>query len=212
MKKTTTYIILICISAFHIVTASAQDIFLEKQKGFNYKRPYILDSLNIKEPNFNVIDIELRVYYTCFGVVDTINSKFIQIAKEKNGLWNGKSYSYYYYNDSHYNYKDVNVKYLSCEGWDDTWQAIIKNNYLNLPTEWDIKRERKPLVFVADGDSYTIEVLTKKRKRRISYGNPEVMYESCWEYGLSCYEYKSFMQLIKLLRTGLDLKFSCSAF
>jgi len=182
----------------------SQDIFLEKQKGFQYKRYSFLDSLNVKEPNFKYVDIELRVHYILFAA-DTLNRKFMQIIKDKNGLWSGKSYSYYFYNDNNYNYKDVIIDNLSLENWDSVWQTIVKENYLNLPTESDIKQKGDMVVVVCDGQDYTIEVLTKKKKRCISYGNPELKYERYSEYGIEYYEYERFLQLIQLLRTELDL-------
>jgi hypothetical protein len=185
------------------VNINAQDIFLEKQKGVKYKRLSVLDSLNIKEPDFKNVDIELRICHTVWNF-EPMNSKFIQITKDKNGQWTGRSYSYFFYNADHYNYKDVVVEYLSLEYWDKVWQTIIEENYLNLPTESDIKQENKPFVLVADGNSYTIEILTKKRYRRIVYNNPEIMYESCLEDGLDCLEYKHFLQLIQLLENKLD--------
>lgn len=193
----------IIISFLCVVNLTAQDIFLEKQKGFKYKRLSVLDLLNIKEPDFKNVDIELRVYHTVWNT-KPMNSKFVQIVKDKNGLWSGKSYLYHFYNSNSYNLKEIIIENLSLEHWDKTWQAIVKENYLNLPTESDIKQEKKPLVAVADGCYYSIEIMTKKRKRRITYGNPEVMYESCPEYGLNCCEYKHFLQLIQLLKPELD--------
>ena len=184
---------------------SGQNVFLEKQKGFKYKRLPVLDSLNIKEPDFKTLDVEIRVYCTKFDVDTINNSKFIQIVKDKNGSWSGKSCSYYFYNNFYYNYRDINIKYSSCENWGKVWRIIIKENYLNLPTESDIKQENKPPVCVSDGTSYTVEILTKKRKRRISYNNPEEIYESCFEYGIDCCEYKLFLQLIQLLKEGSEL-------
>ena len=182
----------------------SQYIFLEKQKGFQYKRYSFLDSLNVKEPNFKYVDIEFRVYFES-SEYDTINSKFIQIVKDKNGLWRGKSYSYYFYNRWNYNYKDVIIEDLSLEHWDSVWQTIVKENYLNLPTESDIKQKGDMVVVVCDGHGYTIEILTKKKKRCISYGNPELKYERYSEYGIEYYEYERFLQLIQLLKTELDL-------
>ena len=199
------FIFSLFISVLFVATISGQNISLKNQKGFKYKRLSVLDSLNIKEPDFKNVDIELRVYYTVWNF-DPMNSKFIQIVKDKNGLWSGKSYLYYFYNSNYYNYKDVSIKTLSLEHWDKVWQTIVKENYLNLPTDSDIKQEKKPPVAIADGCDYTIEILTKKRKRRISFNNPESMYKSCLEYGLSCYEYKRFLQLIQLLKTELDLQ------
>ena len=192
------FIFLIYISFLCAVTISAQNVSLKKQKGFRYERFSDLDSLNIKDPDFKLIDIEFRVYYNS-SAYDTLNHKFIQIVKNKNGLWSGKLYSYYYYNEDSYNFKDVIIEYLSLENWDKTWQIIVEKNYINLPTESDIKQANKPLVLVSGGHHYTIEVLTKKRKRRIYYGNPASKYESCPEYGLNCYEYEHFLQLIQLL-------------
>jgi len=197
---------IIFILFLYVVNLTAQDIFLEKQKGFKNKRLSVLDSLKIKEADFKHIALELRVYYTAWNK-EPMNSKFVQIVKDKNGLWSGKSYLYFYYNRDHYNFKDIVIENLSLEHWDEAWQTIVQENYLNLPTELDIKQEKKPLVAVADGYNYTIEILTKKKKRRITYDNPEVVYESCSEYGLNCYEYKHFLQLIQLMKGELELDF-----
>ncbi|MDR2840560.1 MAG: hypothetical protein LBV75_04770, partial [Paludibacter sp.] len=73
------------------------------------------------------------------------------------------------------------------------------------PTESDIEKPKEhPILAIGDGNNYTIEVLTKKRKRRISYSNFEEQYKNCIELNLNCPEYEKFTEFIQLIKTEID--------
>jgi len=188
------------------VLAVAQKINLDKQVNFNYKRMFVLDSLNVKEPDFKNIDVELRIYYTCW-MEEPYNSKLIQIVKTKENEWSAKSYKYYYYNQDFFCFKNAIIEPLILgKTWAKSWDEIIKNNYLNLLSEKDIKKNNDLFIVISDGKDYTIEILTNKRKRRITYNNPQIKLETYKEAEIIISEYKMFCDFLSLLNEELNFE------
>lgn len=188
------------------LTNNAQNFTLDTQKGFKYKRLPVLDSLNVEEPDFEKVKLTLRIYFTSFESTGK-NSKVIQVLEDKSGFWTEKTYSYYFYNNLNHDFKDVVISSIILKNsWNESWKTIIDNNYLNLPSESDIdfNNREQPILLVADGNSYIIEILTKKKKRRIIYSNPEAKYKVCMDENFLCPEYKNFIQFINLLKNEFD--------
>lgn len=197
---------LICLTA--IIAVSAQQVSLKKQHGFKYKKMLsIFDSLNIQEPDFDKVTLELRVLRIVWSN-DRPNSVLWQIRKDRNEQWTGVSYQFFFYNSEHYDFKNIKTFPLHFKDtWQNTWDNILRNDYLNIPDEKGIKIECKKddglMLAIGDGESYAVEVLTKKIKRRIWFSNPETKYKFYEEeYNLDCTgldNYENFIAFMKLL-------------
>ena len=210
MKKL--FILLACLILTGIT--NAQQIHLKQQKGFEYKRMPFLDSLNIKEPDFDTLAIELRFLHVEWSVIFP-NAVLWQIKKDKNGYWSGFSHSFLFYNPEHYDFNAIVTPLYFGNTWQSSWDSILHNGFLNLPDENSIEIKCVPLcgglpliLGIGGGDLYTVEILTKEVRRIISYSNPAIKYEDyIEEYGVDCYAidyYRKFIEFINLLKNGLS--------
>lgn len=204
---------LLCLLFFLIFSlwSFAQQIKLDKQKGFNYKRFVLLDSIGVPEPDFSQLDIVLRIHYVTYAYGDgEKNYKIIQLCQDKSGKWEGVSYFFYLYNLEAYDFKNVAIEPIVFKSsWSSSWQEIIKKNYLNMPKQSEYKLAYKRpdaggVIVIADGESYIIEVLTKKRKRRFSCSNPNSEYGARKSEGYIYPQYLEFQAFITLLRSEFD--------
>ncbi len=118
-------------------------------------------------------------------------------------------YRYYFYNDMHYDFENVKIDTINLKAsWNESWEKILRKNYLNLPSDVDIKEENLPPVVVADGNTYVVEVLTKRTKRRMFFNNPDAYYEVCQEHKMECPEFQKINEFIRLLRSELNFDLS----
>ncbi|WP_243350307.1 hypothetical protein [Parabacteroides sp. FAFU027] len=175
---------------------------LEKQKGYVYKRPVVLDSLQISEPDYKFIDIEIRFYHTSFNSKKP-NSILIILDKNNQGQWFGRIYNYHEYNNLVFDYRNKFITAIRVsDNWTLIWKEIIDKKLLNIKTESELRIKRiknLPLLIVGDGDYYMVEVLTQKVKRKICYSNPFEQYKNLEESNIECMDLKRFLDLVHLL-------------
>jgi len=211
MKKT---IILVCLILASVI--NAQQIDLKRQKGFKNKKISILDSVNIKNPDFDVLAVELRILHIIWQP-KPYNATLWQIKKDKNGRWSGFSHSFFYYNSDTYDFNNTIIKSFNFKNtWQDSWNNILYNNYLNLPNDKEALKIKckhlggglPPILGIGGGETYYIEVLTKRVKRRFSFSNPKANYEFYKkEYGTDCQTteiFKKYIEFIELLKSELE--------
>ncbi|MDH6310944.1 hypothetical protein M2451_003808 [Dysgonomonas sp. PFB1-18] len=192
-------IILLIISLNCILLINAQNI---KTLENNEKRFFVLDSLNIKESNF--VEIEIRINYMEF-LHNEKNSTLTIIRKNKDKLWTGEQYKYYYYNKENYDFKNIDKQTIIFDdSWEKVWNSILKNNFLNIKTEAEIEKRQQPLIVIADGNYYRIEIVKKKGTKVIEYYSPEVKLNECISSNMYCPDISKFNALLNLLRSQIN--------
>ena len=149
-------------------------IHIKNQKNYKYSDSFILDSLHINKPNFDSIDLQIRI--TIWNAASGIHKKFV-IERQKNGSSKGNAVEFYYYNDDHYDFSITTSNKLSLgEKWESAFNTIILKDYINLPTQRKVEKNisaankdstGKLIMVTADGSSYTYEFLTKNNKKEI---------------------------------------------
>lgn len=205
MKKLIGFIVLLLFAQ----NLFCQKISLERQRKIQYTRPAILDSLNISEPNFDSVFIEIRIFYSSPEIANQLNNKLTVLRRLNNHTWTGKSYSFYDYNDSNYDYANINKADVNFKDqWQADWDKIILKNYLNLPTEKDIEIKNCPdeIIIYTGGDDYVIQILTKKRKRIMAYSNPIKKYTDLKNCGINSEQYKDIVDFIDILNENFNIK------
>jgi hypothetical protein len=174
---------------------------LKKDRKYRYSNRLFTDSLNIGKPNFERINIELRIW----SWESNGTSILIQTQKLKNDKWLAIKWLFYYYNDNHYNFKDTKIDTIELSNnWISIWKKIKNDHLLNIDNQVNVDKKIKPFlkeaIIFADGIDYKIEVLTHKRKRKFNYDNPESYYENYKNQGITSEEYEKFIFLIQLLK------------
>ena len=187
-------------------------IYVENQKNFEYSDSFILNSLYIKKPNFDSIDLQIRI--TISNAASGIHKKFI-IEKQKSGTWKGNAVEFYYYNDDHYDFNiTTSNKLLLGEKWESAFKTIVFKDYINLPSQREVEKfisatnkdsVGKMIMVTADGISYTYEFLTKKNKRKFIFRDPESYYQFNKEQHNDTRYFEMCIDLLNISRTALDL-------
>jgi hypothetical protein len=200
-----TKFLLIFLFIFEFI-CDAQIKKFEKHSKNDYNRHFVLDSLNIEEPNFRHIDIQLRIFYWEFN--DKRNNSIVLIlTKCKNGVWDAKKYKYYLYNMSNSDFKNIDINQIPLNAdWVNTWKIILENNYLNIPTESDvrIKSDKILEMFVmSDGNAYQVDILKRRRRRNIRFNNPTQHAKFLDTHKIECTDYHLFVDFMDLIRTGI---------
>ncbi len=176
---------------------------LKNDRRFVYSYKKFSDSLQVEPPDFNLIEVEFRIWY--FNWSDG-SDKLFQIKKLKDGNWVGQERGFYFYNDQNKNFAGEFKRIELGQNWPSAWDKIVSLGYLNLKTQDRIKIPKDPsleFLVVADGESYTFEVITQRKKRKFSYNNPHSYYAFYLERGVEINEYKHMVACIDLLKPVL---------
>ena len=221
MKNTLILIITLLLCTI-VIPLSAQKLSLKKQRGYKeYYHNFILDSLNVKQPDLKTIDVEIRIihYEWIYSEKkDGKNRTLLQLIKKKDGSWSGTRYSYYHYSidNGDYNFKDAEVSPVEFKDtWNDSWETIINEGYLNMPVEDDIEK-RIPKGYIrsitAGGGGIRVYVYTDKRKRYGHFSSiteDHSLYKKCLRSGLPeplIGYLKKYFDFAVLLKKEFDLK------
>ena len=192
-------IVVLCVSHVCIGQDSYKII---GDKHFVYSYDKFLDSLQVDQPNFKEVDIELRIWHFDWK---SGNNSFIQVRKLEDGRWICMEKPFYYYNGENYKFTGISKNYELGPKWLASWKTILDSNYLNISTQKNPQGLKTPsgeIPIFADGEDYTIEVVTRKNKRKISYNNPWAYRSFYKENGMKAKEYEDFILLINLLRNS----------
>ena len=146
---------------------------LKHEKGFRYAHGRLLDSLHIPPPDFKETETELRIW--TFRWSDGKNS-LVLLRQASDGTWHCLKREFNFYNDKNFDFHGAPATCALKETWKEAWHKIVDAGYLNLPEQEDVNRKLKSThghkLVIADGISYTIEILTDKKKRNFTYSNP----------------------------------------
>ena len=189
---------------------NGQSIKINKQHDFKLRQSDYLDSIGIYKPNFNNIDFQVRVWYDNFSNGDR---ELIIFNKTKDNKLNGISLYYNCYNSKNCNRDKFKIdSLLFPTDWTDIWNEIISKDYLNISSQKEInskqKKQNNQVLFIADGLGYTVEVISKKSKRRMDYYNPVEYYKFYKDNGLDIKEYIDFINFVNKIKSIFNLKFS----
>jgi hypothetical protein len=184
-----------------------EKISIKRDRNFKISYPTFLDSMSVQETDFKTVDLELRIWIFHWNQgKDTL----IQIQKIITNQWTLTYYPFYYYNNQHNNFKVLAKKRVLGNRWLAKWDSILEKGFLDLPSQHTVDQKldkkimEKPIL--ADGSSYTIEILGPTKQRKIVYKNPE-SYQSFYElHKTPAIKYSEFLQLINLIRTCLNFE------
>ena len=211
MKKT--ILLYLIFSTFLLCINGQKTLHIKNQKNYNYFDSFILDSLNIRKPNYDVIDLQIRI--SIWNAASGIHKVFI-IEREKSGNWRGENFEFYYYNDDHHDFsKTISDKLILGKKWDSAFRTIVMRDYINLPSQKEVEKTisisnkdstGKLIMITADGTSYTYEFLTKRRKRKFTFKNPDSYYQFNKEQHNDTKYFEMYMDLLTISKQALNLE------
>lgn len=212
MKKLTFLLIILLFSLNRDLQAQ-KDFFIRNQNDYTYNALPILDSLGIEKPDFNKINLQIQ--FSIFNYETGIHKLFF-IERLKGGNWRGKSIEYYDYNKDHYNFKDVlQDTFALGASWNEAFKKLVEKSYVNIPSQIEVKKsiaksnkgaKNKESLIVADGTNYQLAFITKNKKRRISFSNPEAYYEHYKSQGYNLSFFEKYLDLLDILKGSLDFE------
>jgi len=152
--------------------ANAQFKF-KNDRDFRYYSDSINKFAKIPPPDFSKIDFQMRFFVISYA--NFPNAIYI-FEHKRTGDWALTRYrfcSFDMQNFSNFSKDSLLVTHL----WKNRWDTLLKTHILTLPPGAAVeKRWRKRngmVIAIADGVGYRIELLSSRKRRRYSYGNPE---------------------------------------
>ena len=212
MKKT--YTIIVILLLLFLVEAKAQTRKnIVAQKDYNVMAFETLDSLGVQEqPDFERVVLQIRFQISNYA---TGIHKLFLIDSLKTGKWRGQSIEYYAYNAEHTDYRNILKKNLELDNsWTTAFQNIKKRDYLNLPSQKEAvkkisnrnKSNTALTLVVADGTSYFLAFITRKKSRRIHFSNPESYADFFKVEGDDRTIFNDYLELLQILSVPLDFQ------
>lgn len=182
---------------------------LEYRKRTKLRESAYLEQLGIRELSDKKIQVEVRIWKDNYGTGQT---KMIRLMQSKNNDWIAQSLDYYCYNTNSCEKEKGIVRSLNLKAnCQQSWQKIISLNLLDLPDQNELNKkvraEAENILVVADGRSWTVEVITKKGKWKKVYNNPQSFAEFYNKSGDIAKEYVKPMNLFSELERAFDWRF-----
>lgn len=132
-------------------------------------------ALNVTNIDFHKTELQIRFRWSR-SVLDT-NASLAIFSLNKDKRWCLKFYNYDKSQLEMFRLKRSFTTQLD-DSWNDRWRYIIRNRLLNIKSQREVikswrARDPREGLGITDGDIYSFEVLTRKRKRRFEYSNPQ---------------------------------------
>lgn len=171
MKHHRKYIIVIII-LLHQQCSFSQHSFTNQK---SYK-PYgisFIDTAKIDMPSFTRDVLEIRFWKVVY--TNTAHQLFV-LKLSKQNQWQLKKFSFCSWDWKNFSAITESEVALS-KDWHMRWDTLIKSHFLTIPTQTEVEKKWRSsdgtVSIIADGHKYIVELLTKKKKRKYSYTNPE---------------------------------------
>jgi hypothetical protein len=205
MNKFTIVILFIFGSlAFESCISQQETLRLKNDKKFSVSYRRFVNSLHINPPKFDSVNVELRFWKLDWS---SGNHTVFLFRRLIDGKWTCERIPFYFYNDSHYDFPAGRFQ-CSLKQWNQRWIHITQAGYLNLQTQTDLHLRITPkgmeVPLISDGVTYTIDVLTPKKKRSFTYSNPEDFDKFFKQKGFEIKEYNNFNSLLSILKEELN--------
>jgi hypothetical protein len=199
MKFITAFLIII--NLFHF-SSKAQFKF-KSDIDFRYYSDSLNKFLKIAPPDFTKTDFELRFYVRRFS---NYPSQLFVFKHLLAGSWELSAYQFCSYHMTDFSELIKDDLKLS-NSWKSRWDSLTTNHVLLLPTDSKVIKRwlaaTHAVVAIADGVAYRFELLTKNRKRRYWYSNPEAQLQ---EMGTGYPEFSDAIKIIRILDNELGFK------
>jgi|GEM_PF-2055930 len=173
----------------------------------NYK-PFgtaFIDTVGIRSCSFISEILEIRFWRVTY--TNTAHQLFI-LQQTNTQKWILKKYSFCSWDWKDFSNIKMSTPALSPD-WNSRWDSLMSNQLLMIPTQSEIQKKWRAsdgtVTAIADGHKYIVELLTKRRKRKYSYSNPELNLQ---HYDLGNSE---LIQMNKILKF-LDDEFKFNSF
>ncbi len=144
---------------------------------FGYKRVITGgdSALNVTDIDFHETEFQLRFRWSK-NVLDT-NASLAIFSLNKDKHWYLQFYNYDKNQLGMFKLKQSFTIELD-SSWNDKWRYILRNGLLNIKSQREVIKSWRAGnpgegLGITDGDIYSFEVLTKKKKRKFVYSNPQ---------------------------------------
>ncbi len=175
--------------------ASAQFKF-KNDRDFRYFSDSVNKFAKIPPPDFSKADFEMRFYVISYS--NFPNAIYIFVHNRSRD-WNLTRYRFCSFNMKNCSNLSKDMMVVS-DLWRNRWDTLLKSHILTLPPGAKVEkrwRESNGMVIaIADGVGYWVELLTKKKRRRYNYDNPEEILKSM---NTDNQEFVDFVNIIHIL-------------